>query len=87
MPLLWLRAHAEAIEGLQAEEAFREAEIVAVGAAKMNQRDRDKVLHRWNNSIEGRMKSSKTTKDDISILQRSNTLFRGGIGIGIRLVK
>jgi hypothetical protein len=76
--MMWLRAHAEAIEGLQAEEAFRSAEIVAVGGGNLNERERDKILHRWNRAMDNNS-TIRITKKDIGLV--------AGMGLGVRLVK
>lgn len=51
MPLMWLRAHIEAMGELQAEEAFRGSEIISVGAGKFDKSGRDKALRRWNAAL------------------------------------
>jgi hypothetical protein len=51
VPQMWLRALGEAMGELHAEEAFREAEIVAVGAGKLDKIGRDKVTRRWRAAL------------------------------------
>ena len=73
---MWLRAHAEAIEGLLAEEAFRDAEIAAVGSGNIKERERDKILHRWNQSLNPG--GARITAQNVGMIK--------GMGIGLRLV-
>jgi hypothetical protein len=51
MPMMWLKAHAEALPELQGEECFRAAETISVGAGKLKKNDHDKVVKRWNSAI------------------------------------
>jgi hypothetical protein len=82
MPLMWLRAHAQAIEGLQAEEAFREAEIVAVGGGNLKERERDKILHLWN-----KMLNREGEAEYRPGMYKAFRHLLEGTGIGLRLVK
>ena len=50
-PVAWLRALADAMGALQAEEAFREAEIIAVGAGKIDKAGRSRVVRRWRKML------------------------------------
>jgi hypothetical protein len=63
MPIMWLRAHAEAIEGLQAEEAFRIAEIVAVGSGTLQEREQNRVTHSWRIAMRGKNFKPKNAID------------------------
>lgn len=49
--MVWLRAHLETMPELQAEEAFRESEMISVGAAKLTKAGRDKVVKRWEAAL------------------------------------
>jgi hypothetical protein len=69
MPMMWLKAHAEALAELQGEECFREAEVISVGAGKLSKRDHGKVINRWNAAI-GRDTSTRIKgAGDLSRLQ------------------
>lgn len=48
-----MNAHAEAMAGIQAEEALREAEIVAVGSGKLERATTDRIVRRWRSALDG----------------------------------
>jgi hypothetical protein len=48
-----VNAHAEAMAGIQAEEALREAEIVAVGSGKLERATTDRIVRRWRSALDG----------------------------------
>ena len=48
-----MNAHAEAMAGIQAEEALREAEIVAVGSGKLERSATDRIVRRWRAALDG----------------------------------
>ena len=39
--------------GIQAEEALREAEIVAVGSGKLERATTDRIVRRWRSALDG----------------------------------
>ncbi len=41
------------LEGLQAEDALRQAEIIAMGTGQLTKSDRNKVLNRWRSALDG----------------------------------
>jgi hypothetical protein len=84
MPLMWLWAHVESMPGLQAEEAFRLAEIIAVGAVKMGKDGRDKVVRRWNNARNGKGVSSEAEFAKMGIGIRRVPKLGKGMNIGSR---
>jgi hypothetical protein len=66
MPMMWLRAHLEAMGELQAEEAFRGAEIVSMGAGKLDRAGCNKVVARWNAALgrgDGSHRMTGTSRD------------------------
>jgi hypothetical protein len=48
---MWLRALGESMEELRTEEAFRQAEIIAVGAGKLEKSALDRVTRRWRSAF------------------------------------
>lgn len=66
MPMMWLRAHAEEMPAIQTEEAFREAEIISMGAGKLDRAGRNKVMARWNAALgrdDGSHRMTGTSRD------------------------
>jgi hypothetical protein len=53
MPMMWLRAHAQAMPELQGEEYFQGAEVFAVGSGKLKKSDRDRTIRRWKSALDG----------------------------------
>jgi hypothetical protein len=51
MPMMWLRAHAQAIPELQGEECFQGAEVFAVGAGKLKRSDHERAVRRWSGAM------------------------------------
>lgn len=51
MPLMWLNAHIVTLGELQAEESFRMAEIISIGAGKLDKRGHAQVTRRWNAAL------------------------------------
>ncbi len=47
MPVPWLRAMADSMEFLEAQEAFRQSEIIAMGTGSLSKTERGKVAQRW----------------------------------------
>jgi hypothetical protein len=82
MPLMWLNAHIVSLGELQAEESFRMAEIISVGAGKFNEKGREKVISRWKAALgikgqsNGRSIRLTGTTKDLELMK--------GTGIGTR---
>jgi hypothetical protein len=68
---MWVNAHAEAMAGIQAEEALREAEIVAVGGGHLEKAAADRVMRRWRTALDGGGGGKRLTgtKADLGILE------------------
>lgn len=64
MPLL--QKLSERLEGLQAEEAVRMANAVAVGSGTMKQDDRDEVVGSWRRAINRHQKRVRQSNDQIA---------------------
>lgn len=47
MPRVLFEAYQGALERLQAEAAFRQSEIIAMGTGQLTKTDRNKVLRQW----------------------------------------
>lgn len=47
MPIMWLRAHAEAIQELQARESILETMLISVAMGRMKKADSQKVTSEW----------------------------------------
>ena len=84
MPLMWLRAHLGAMGELQADEAFRESEVISMGAGKFDKSGRDRVLRRWERALgregkpaEGSIRLTGTTHD-LELMK--------SVGMGVRTV-
>jgi len=58
-----VNAHAGAIEVLQAEEAMREAEIVAVGGGHLDRHATERVTRRWRVAAGGGNRLTGTKAD------------------------
>jgi len=53
MPLALLRAYEGALGRLQAEDALRQSEIIAMGTGQLTKNDRNKTLRRWQQAMGG----------------------------------
>jgi hypothetical protein len=59
MPLVLLNAYAMVMPRLQAEDAMRMAEVVAVGTGNLEKGDSQRVQARWREALEGDRPASR----------------------------
>ena len=69
MPIMWIKAHIEALSELQGEESFRGAEVISIGTGKLNKREHEKVIKRWNSAVGRDYGTRIKDKNDISRLK------------------
>jgi hypothetical protein len=72
---VWLRAHVEAMESIEAAEAFRQAEIIAIAEGRLPKRKHAEVTRRWSESLKHEEQKPRSAME----------VFRS-LGIGVKII-